>query len=624
MKITSFSSQFIANQIKRTSLSISENLLRISSERRILRPSDDNVSFSLARRLDSKASSLGRAVESMNRAFASLDTARLAVVNQIAIVEEMKSLAEAAADPDALPSLRQSLQEDMMSFSQDFQNIATNTEFLGTRLLDGSSSSISAIIDERGQSRQLNLRSTRSGDVFRSEQATGEYEFGYFLPGGSATELVDLNDDGNLDRVVNAAGVLSISFGNGTGGFSGGAKISASSAAIDFGDLTGSGTKDIVSIDSAGLVSVYEYDGAGGFSLASTFQATAGSPQWIKVGDLTGNGFVDVLVKSDTTQLEVFENDGDGSFVSASTVDLALASFGQIEIADLDGNGSLDIIAMTDTTGQYETLLNDGAGTFTSEFLSVAEAVGSRKFLLGDFTGNGTQDILIYNFSGGNTISVREGFEDGNFSGTSLNSAYTLPSQLRAIDYNFDGRMDLISIGNLGSINFLLNNGSGTFSVAQTLDTGIGGVGLAVGDLNNDGYSDFMYGSSSRTSEVYLASTQDAAAPGLLDLTTQEAAEKTIEILDQALEKLSEIEIQFQTQMDLLEFTQESASSLQELNLELGEELLAVDLVRENAELTKNQILQEAQLAALSQANFSADLAVSLLRALTTGFGSNS
>lgn len=617
MKITSIPSQMIINRLNRTSSAISENLLRLASGLRVNRPSDDVVSFSIAGRMESKIRGLSQAINAMNSSFSALETASSSILDQIAIVAEMKEIAEIAADPDTTDEIRQSLQSDMQNFLADFETIANNANFLGIKLLDGSVPSLNTLIDDKGNTRRLDLYSTRGSNIFRGQRPTGEFESTMTLPGTGEIQLADVTGDGNLDRIAynGTTANFDISFGDGSGGFTGGTTVDGANLWFQVADMNGDGTAEIVTADAGGGVTIFEYDGNGNFTTFATFSGTAGSPQYLNIGDLTNNGFNDILVRSGATEWEVFENDGEGGFTSVSTFDFGYTP-NNINLADLDGDGVLDIVGIVNSTGEFKALLNDGAGNFSITHTSASSALLSRNFVLGDATGDGIADVITYNNTPSGNIQVWSGNGDGTFSGSSINSLSAGQQDVKILDYNQNGVLDLLIVTNGNNIVLAEGNGAGSFTQVQTIATGVGTARLATGDLNGDGLDDFIARSATIFSRVYEPSTEEVNGTGYLQVNEQWRAERTLQILEEAEAQLNEIAIQIQTQSELLEFTVESTELLQENTVESRDRLLALDEIKEEAELAKNQILQEAQLAALTQANFSTQLAIELLKAI--------
>ncbi len=127
---------------------------------------------------------------------------------------------------------------------------------------------------------------------------------------------------------------------------------------------------------------------------------------------------------------------------------------------------------------------------------------------LGDFNNDGRQDIATANQSG--TVSLLLGDGAGAFptQATSLTAA-NAPEFVAAGDFNLDGNEDLaVSRSNASAVAIYLGNGNATFAAPSTLATGGGNPdGLAVGDLDSDGDEDIAI--ANMTNDVVLVRLGD-------------------------------------------------------------------------------------------------------------------
>jgi hypothetical protein len=116
--------------------------------------------------------------------------------------------------------------------------------------------------------------------------------------------------------------------------------------------------------------------------------------------------------------------------------------------------------------------------------------------VLGDFNGDGILDLAVAN-TGSNTVSVLLGNGSGRF-GIATNFAVgTSPSAVTAGDFNNDGKLDL-AVGNLATFSELLGDGTGGFGAAIRFDAGSGGLptiipSIKAVDVNHDGNLDILY-----------------------------------------------------------------------------------------------------------------------------------
>jgi hypothetical protein len=187
-----------------------------------------------------------------------------------------------------------------------------------------------------------------------------------------------------------------------------------------------------------------------------------------------------------------------GDFNLDGRADLAIANFGPGSISVLLGNGD----------GTYKAAVIYPTGEFST---SVA---------VGDFNGDGYPDLVTGN-SGANNISVFLGNGDGTFRAAvnyGLSNAGGGPNSIAVADLNGDGRADVITADQAGTLSVFFGNGDGSFQTSVTYGTSQTSSGdsvLVVGDFNGDGYPDvaaILYGSAGL--QVYLGSSN-----GTLHLT---------------------------------------------------------------------------------------------------------
>jgi hypothetical protein len=134
---------------------------------------------------------------------------------------------------------------------------------------------------------------------------------------------------------------------------------------------------------------------------------------------------------------------------------------------------------------------------------------GPSKVAVGDLNGDGKLDLVVSNFLA-NTVSVLLGNGDGTFQAPRQFAVGVVKTtfvpgvdtevlnfrqrrDVRLADFNRDGILDIVVTNyDSGDVSVLLGNGDGTFQTQRRFDATPHPLGLAVGDVNNDGIPDLV------------------------------------------------------------------------------------------------------------------------------------
>ena len=143
-----------------------------------------------------------------------------------------------------------------------------------------------------------------------------------------------------------------------------------------------------------------------------------------------------------------------------------------------------------------------GTGFWAAESLEAYDS--PRATVIGDFNRDGRADLVVSIFHG-NQVRVFLGKPDGPFSARSYGVGYQ-PDKLVAGDVDGDSDLDLVVINTFDrTFTVLKNDGTGLFTVTQTLGLGFSFGDIALGDLDGDGDLDLVaVGSASTTKEVQV------------------------------------------------------------------------------------------------------------------------
>jgi hypothetical protein len=241
----------------------------------------------------------------------------------------------------------------------------------------------------------------------------------------------------------------------------------------------------------------------------------------ICLADLTGNGHLDLVLIGRTSGMPgIFENDGTGHFTNR-TVDAAippLAAASAVYAFDFDGDRDLELL-FTQVPGPTRLYRNDGNFAFVE--VTAKAGLGAVMYTKGgsiaDFDEDGWLDLYLCNYSPDPAFSrnlLYRNRGDGTFEeiGESLGVDSTwLSFQSVFATVDASGRPGLYLSNDhrgFGGRNMLWRNEGGTFTEVG-LETGAGvqldSMGLAAGDFNGDGLTDF-----------YLTNTREAygVSPG--------------------------------------------------------------------------------------------------------------
>ncbi|MDX6356066.1 MAG: hypothetical protein QOF98_2969 [Streptomyces sp.] len=221
---------------------------------------------------------------------------------------------------------------------------------------------------------------------------------------GSVPARHDFGNDGIGDVVtMDTAGRLSIVPGDGHGGVDSAHKVVATgwpakSYPIPFGDLNGDGCNDLLIRNAVG--GLYRYLGTCGQAITPDSPRIAlgtGFNQYSTLtspGDLDGDGLADLLARDTAGTMWMYPNDGTG-LAPGSREATGQGGYTRIVGAgDLNGDGIGDVVAQ-DATGNLWRLLGNGKGGLNPR-ARIGTGLGSYNVIAvpGDLTGDGRPDLI--------------------------------------------------------------------------------------------------------------------------------------------------------------------------------------------------------------------------------------
>jgi len=331
--------------------------------------------------------------------------------------------------------------------------------------------------------------------------------------------LGDFDRDGDLDAVFSNQGYnnSTIWLNDGRGNFTNsGQQLTPQGHGVGIGDLDKDGDLDLfiacagygqLNNESFKPSKIYFNNGSGQFQ---------DSGQDLGDKDLSGNGIALIDIDNDgdldaqvyylnTTLMKFFHkiyvNDGRGIF-KESAIAFPLGS--ELAWADLDKDGDVDVFMREWGIG-FSTLLNDGAGKFTTKWNTALSTVTDGSAGFGDFDKDGDLDVLVTNGSVSTANAPMLFLNDGtaNLSNSGQQFGNLGAAWIHIGDLNKDNFPDaLITVFNSPN-RVWLNDGTGKLTDSGlSLGGNVPNCRSALGDLDGDGDLDAFvsyYGNGSNS-----------------------------------------------------------------------------------------------------------------------------
>lgn len=619
MRINDSTTQLISNSLSQTSRAISRSLERLSSGKRINSARDDVAGYSLSVNLEAQSRGLLQANRNINDALGISQTAESALSVQLDILQRMRELALQGASDLLSSNDRENINSQLTALRDEFSRISNETEFNGKRLLDGSLGAASFQIGTQSDDNlEFSFQDLKASEVFTREVGTGIFEAQTEITVGGdvgATQLADMNNDGNLDIVVAdpVEDYVGVALGNGDGSFQSLMTFARDDAYdLTIADFNADGILDVglLEVGAPHKVSVLLGNGDGSLSFSSTTEISLSFFSNIESGDFDGDGDIDLAVGEATALINYIENLGDGDFGETAVSITTSANIAYTDVADFNNDGIDDIFAASGSSSQV--IFGDESGGMQE---GATFTVSGSIFELGDFNSDGNIDVLSFL---GPTAYYYAGNGDGSFETASTFAIAGSGGHSDSIDINADGNLDFV-VADGSNYYTYLGDGTGSFSFAASDSASItDGDGfdhnLVMGDLNNDGVVDLVGGDASRDIEVLLARTDDESSLAELKVDTNEDATVALSIIDNAIDTIIDNQASFGRLTNRLESIYNS-NQIQREQLESSRSNITdADFALETAELVRQQVLQQAQIAALGQANLNMQIVLNLFQ----------
>ncbi len=329
------------------------------------------------------------------------------------------------------------------------------------------------------------------------------------IKGTGPTDVVvgDLNNDGQLDIVAtlyfNVGIIVFLGYGDGTFFrqlvYSTGSQSHPSACAL--GDVNNDNRLDVVVSDyNNGNVVVLLGNGDESFSNKISYSTGSDSyPTSVALGDFNNDTVLDIVVTNyNTNTIGVFLG---FTYINGSREGICSTGSSPhpraVALADFNKDTQLDIVMTNYGLDNVEVLLQDTNKTFSMQIMFSTGALSlPTSVTIGDFNNDSELDITVAN-SGTENIGVLFGYGNGSFT-----SQTTFPLELDSIphslavgDFNNDKKLDIVvADSGTDSVVTFLRYDTGAFGNQTVYSTGTDSIpmSVAVGDLNNDSWLDFV------------------------------------------------------------------------------------------------------------------------------------
>ena len=568
--------------LNKSSAELGISLQRLSTGLRINSAKDDAAGLAIAERFTTQIRGLNQAARNANDGISLAQTAEGALGGVTNLLQRIRELAVQSSNATNSATDRAALQTEVTQLVAEIDRVANTTSFNSVNLLDGS---FTAQAFQVGANANQTVSISSIADV--NTDALGQNSTA--SAAGTAIAATGI-----------AAGDLTVN-GNAVAATAGDASLIAAAIEAAASDVTATATNAQTAITFADVVGT---------------EASAATPTTLSPGAYTAavaNASGEVFtIDIDGIQLYTETSTAASDTVTAAELDTALGTF-------LSNNSGYS------ATGSFvagDLVLSKADGTdmainITSNFAGTA---GS--FANATSSTNGTPAVTAvpptYTLEiDGNTLDFSSVGADGRITGAEV---ATLIDAISGYTASYSGT-DL-SITKADGSNIVLSESGADSGASEGLTGGTGtansvtyrgtisvtsnGVDLVIGGTNP--------GNAGLTAGTTAASLVANSGVDSIDISTAAGSQTAIDIVDRALNSvnssrasLGALQNRFEAVVANIGITSENLSAARA-------RIQDADFAAETANLTRNQILQQAGVSILAQANSLPQLALSLLQ----------
>ena len=643
---------------------------RLSTGLRINNAADDAAGSAISSKMEAQVRSLGVAIRNGHDAISMTQTAEGALGEMENILQRVRELAVQAGNSTLSVSDRTAIQEEVTALTSEINSIASSTNFNGTKLLDGSNSSIDFQVGvDATDAITVALESSSASDLgLSSSNGASVYTSGRVVLGTHNSVDVDsikLNGEDFMSTAVtattastvNAAAVIAAQINENTGVHG--------AVATAFNRVEGGQMGDTFSMTAT--MSITSGGTAETIAIQSSLDDLIDTIN-LEVADVTASRNGNAIVLSNTTGNQIIVGGASdlvgltaGTYEGMYTLENVDGSATKVEL----GNLASGYVQETDATVTHLNLFGlnqtSGEGKVKSTAVSTDIIALTDDIRINDVKVGATKlDSAQAKAAAINAISAETGvtanaetelFLDFNFSVTQTNTSFALNGLLvQVADLNSvedmateindqsKGEWGVVASATAEGLLRLYDSSGGNITITMTAVTtfvtaatdsdniattvagatthrgqinltSVDGGSIKLTDLSTDGHGDGLakLGLSNQSAMV-------ESGTGGVNVTTLSGATAALTNIDAAISKLSGFRASFGAVENRIDAKINNMTTLKVNTQAAQSRIEDADFAAETTNMTKAQILSQAATSMLAQANSSKQNLLALLQ----------
>ncbi len=550
--VTSLNAQ---RNLHKTQNALQTSMQRLSSGLRINSAKDDAAGLAISDRFIAQINGLNQASRNANDGISLAQTAEGALEETTNALQRMRTLAVQAANDTNSKSDRQAIQLEIDQLVSEINRIGKTTQFNGKNLLDGSDNEFSFQIGPNPEQMLSVKMSDMRASALGQQPGIVQTESHRLAISGDAAGNV-----GITDVVSGAASGVAVKLGDVI------IDIAAGAQDVDIAQARYGG--NIIQYASGDLVDPLNLNYGEG--TAKQIAERVNSIRKLAETDANGQVVFEGVyasAKTEFTITDVSKNDSGDMPTSGAALNYSFVGQGTLANGDIKING-IDIgpvsISVNDADGSLVSAINAKSGT-----TGVSASINKNGQL--SLTADDGRDIVLQVKQAAANLVFAGGGSSVNGSG---NTAYDYPT----------GPLELRITGQV------------YYSAGDTISVDAGSANEAYAGLDSS-ITTTASGSAMLANQAAVGTIENA------DVTTVEGANRLMNSVDSALEQVDSLRALLGAAQNRFEMTIRNLDNVAENLAAANSRIRDADFAKETTEMTRNQILQQAGTAMLSQAN---------------------